>query len=122
MEPYADVLARAPLGPRDFVVITTHNHDHDRDILARALATDAAYVGMIGSTRKVKKAMSALRVAGVDDATIARAHAPIGLDIAAETPDEIAVSIVAELIRHRRAATSQKQTRGAPVAALSEST
>jgi xanthine dehydrogenase accessory factor len=122
VEPYADVLARAPLGPRDFVVITTHNHDHDRDILARALATDAAYVGMIGSTRKVKKAMSALRVAGVDDATIARAHAPIGLDIAAETPDEIAVSIVAELIRHRRAATSQKQTRGAPVAALSEST
>lgn len=120
VEPHGDVLARTPLSPRDFVVISTHNHDHDREILGRALLTEAAYVGMIGSTQKVKKAARALRIAGLDDATIARARAPIGLDISAETPDELAVSIVAELIRHRRAATSKKQTRGAPVDHLAD--
>jgi xanthine dehydrogenase accessory factor len=120
VEPHGDVLARTALSPRDLVVITTHNHDHDREILGRVLPTAASYVGMIGSTQKVKKAVRALRIAGLDEALIARAHAPIGLDISAETPDEIAVSIVAELIRHRRAATSQKQTRGAPVDHLAE--
>ncbi|MCB9786878.1 MAG: XdhC family protein [Deltaproteobacteria bacterium] len=120
VEPHGDVLERLELGPRDLVVITTHNHDHDREILGCALRTEAGYVGMIGSVRKVHKALAALRVEGLDDATLARAHTPIGLDICAETPDEIAVSIVGELIRHRRAASSLKKTRGAPVEHRSE--
>ena len=104
------------LGPRDYVVIATHNHDFDREILGAALRTDAGYVGMIGSTRKVAKVMKQLRLEGLDATKLDRTHAPIGLDILAETPEEIAVSIVGELIRHRRRATSSKSTRGAEVA------
>jgi xanthine dehydrogenase accessory factor len=63
--------------------------------------------------------MKQLRLEGLDEQVLARAHAPIGLDILAETPEEIAVSIVGELIRHRRQLTSSKTTRGAQVNHLS---
>ena len=120
VEPHGDFLARFAARSTDYVVITTHNHDHDREILGRCAPTAAGYVGMIGSTRKVHKALKQLRIEGLDEATLARAHAPIGLDILAETPEEIGVAIVGELIRHRRAERSRKQTRGAPVRLLAE--
>lgn len=120
VQPHGDVLPNLDLGPRDLVVIATHNHDHDREILGSVLRTAAGYVGMIGSTRKCEKTRKALRLEGLSDEVLARAHAPIGLDIFAETPEEIAVSIVGELVRHRRAATSKKKTRGAPVRLLSD--
>ena len=118
VSPHGDVMDELALRPRDFAVIATHNHDHDREILSAVLRTDAGYVGMIGSTRKVEKVMKQLRLEGLDDAQLERAHAPIGLDILAETPEEIAVAIVGELIRHRRRQTTQKTTRGAEVANL----
>lgn len=119
LTPHIDAMVDLDLKPRDYVVIATHNHDFDREILCATLPTNAGYVGMIGSSRKVDKTMKQLRLEGLDEQTIARAHAPIGLDILAETPEEIAVSIVGELIRHRRQATSSKTTRGALVTHLS---
>lgn len=122
VEPHQDVLAGFAFRASDHVVITTHNHDHDREVLERCLRADPApgYVGMIGSTRKVDKTLTQLRVAGVPEDALTRVHAPIGLDILAETPAEIAVSIVGELVRHRREPETRKKTRGAPVRRLAD--
>ncbi len=87
--------------PNDFLVIMTRGHMHDQTVLEQALDTPARYVGMIGSRRKRDALYEVLRKKGVTDAAIARCHCPIGLSIKAQTPEEIAVSIVAELIQCR---------------------
>ena len=84
-----------------FIVIVTRGHLHDRTVLAQALKTHAGYIGMIGSRRKCGLIFDDLRRTGFTDADIARVHAPIGLPIAAETPEEIGISIVAEMIQSR---------------------
>jgi len=84
-----------------FVVIVTRGHEHDKTVLAQILKTKACYVGMIGSRRKREAIYRALLTEGFTDEDLRRVHCPIGLEIGAETPEEIAVSIVAELIRHR---------------------
>ena len=76
---------------------------HDKTVLAEALRTPAAYVGMIGSRRKREIIFQALREEGFSQQDLDRVHSPIGLDIAAETPAELAVSIVGELIQVRAA-------------------
>lgn len=83
------------------IVIVTRGHSHDKTVLAQALKTDAGYVGMIGSRRKRDIIYQKLLAESFQQADIDRVHCPIGLDIGAETPEEIAVSILAELIRHR---------------------
>jgi len=88
----------------DFVVILTRGHLHDQNVLARALATKAGYIGMIGSRKKRRTIYAKLRDQGVSQDAIDRVHSPIGLSIGAETPEEIAVSIVAELIAVRSGA------------------
>lgn len=90
-----------PIGPGASVVIVTRGHVHDADVLAQALRTQAGYIGMIGSRRKRDSIYQLLRGQGFGDADFARVHCPVGLDIGAETPEEIAVSIVAELIQNR---------------------
>jgi xanthine dehydrogenase accessory factor len=87
--------------PNDYLVIITRGHLHDLNVLHQALRTPAEYLGMIGSRRKREVIFKKLREWGVSDSDIARVHSPIGLDIGAETPEEIAVSIVAELIAFR---------------------
>lgn len=89
--------------PNDFLVIMTRGHMHDRTVLEQALKTPARYVGMIGSRRKRDALYDVLRQRGVTEGAIARCHCPIGLSIQAQTPEEIAVSIVAELIQCRAA-------------------
>lgn len=84
-----------------FIVIFTRGHHHDRAVLAQALKTDAAYIGMIGSKRKRDAIYSSLMGDGFVRADLERVHSPIGLAIKAETPEEIGVSIVAELIQER---------------------
>jgi xanthine dehydrogenase accessory factor len=84
-----------------FVVIFTRGHHHDHTVLAQALRTQAAYIGMIGSRRKRDLIYTALEKEGFTKTDIAKVHSPIGLAIEAETPEEIAVSIVAELIQER---------------------
>lgn len=81
-----------------YVVIVTRGHLHDRVVLAQALKTRARYIGMIGSRRKRDSIYAALRQDGFTDRDIQRVHSPIGVPIKTETPEEIAVSIVAELI------------------------
>ena len=87
--------------PASYIAIITRGHIHDRDVLEAALQKKPAYIGMIGSMRKRNLIYQSLLEAGVSADRIAQIHSPIGLDIAAETPEEIAVSIVAELIHVR---------------------
>ncbi len=81
-----------------FVVIVTRGHLHDQEVLADALKTNAGYIGMIGSRRKRDQIYKNLLANGVCQTDLDRVYSPIGLDINAETPAEIAVSIAAELI------------------------
>lgn len=89
------------LPPRAFVVICTRGHAFDKEVLAQVLAQQAAYVGMIGSRRKKATIFKALEQEGVSRELLARVHSPIGLDIGAQTPAEIALSIAAELVAVR---------------------
>jgi xanthine dehydrogenase accessory factor len=84
-----------------YVVIVTRGHLHDRTVLAEALRTPAGYIGMIGSRRKTKLILDGLLKEGFTASDLARVYAPIGIDIGGETPQEIAVSIVAEMISVR---------------------
>jgi len=84
-----------------YVVILTRGHLHDKTVLEQALETDAGYIGMIGSRRKRDLIYQELLTKGFSKDELERVHAPIGLAIGAETPEEIAVSIVAELIQAR---------------------
>src|SRR5262249_11385895 len=97
------LLAAAHPDAASAVVIVTRGHRSDLDALRVALETAAGYIGMIGSTSKVRNIFRALLKAGLTDEQLARVHAPIGLDLGAETPDEIALSIAAELLAWRRA-------------------
>ncbi len=85
-----------------YIVIVTRGHRDDMRILRWAVQTRAHYVGMIGSKRKVIEIFKALRQEGLPEQLFERVHAPIGLDIGATTPEEIAVAITAELIAIRR--------------------
>ena len=98
---FADCFNGLSIGPDSLIVIVTRGHVHDQTVLAQALATDAGYVGMIGSRKKRDAIYQNLREQGISQAAIDRVHCPIGLDIGADTPEEIAVSIVAELIQKR---------------------
>jgi len=104
---YADCFAGLHTGPEAFVVIVTRGHAHDAEVLAQALATRAGYIGMIGSRRKRDAVYERLRGQGFTDADLARVRCPIGLGIGAETPEEIAVSINAELVQARAGKTQQ---------------
>lgn len=99
--PFENVMAELAVDPFSYVVIVTRGHLHDKTVLTQALRTDARYIGMIGSRRKRNLVYRALKEEGFTEADLARVHAPVGLDIGAETPAEIAVSIVAELIMVR---------------------
>jgi len=85
-----------------YVVIVTRGHTHDLDALRSLAARDLRYLGLIGSKAKVKRIYDALLAEGMPSECLQRVHAPVGLDIGAVSPEEIAVSILAELIAVRR--------------------
>jgi xanthine dehydrogenase accessory factor len=95
-------LARFAVGPEDAVVIATRGHRYDAIILDRVARLPAGYVGLLGSRRKQAVITKALTTAGVPRGALARVRVPVGLDIGAVTPEEIAVSVVAELVAWRR--------------------
>jgi xanthine dehydrogenase accessory factor len=101
IDDFTAALRGIPVDPDSYLVILTRGHHHDQTVLRQALGTDAGYIGMIGSRRKRDAIYAALRDEGFTDADFARVHCPIGVGIQAETPAEIAVSIVAELIAAR---------------------
>jgi xanthine dehydrogenase accessory factor len=95
-------LHRADLPSNSYVVVVTRGHRHDLDALRALAARDLRYLGLIGSKAKVKRVFDALVEESMPVECLSRVYAPIGLDIGAVTPEEIAVSILAELIAVRR--------------------
>jgi xanthine dehydrogenase accessory factor len=95
-------LLAAPPGPQDAVVISDHDAPWVDEVLRIALASESSYVAMLGSRRHAPEAVRRLRDAGVPARHIARLRSPAGLDIGSRTPEEIALSIVAELLAVER--------------------
>ncbi len=97
---FRDPFADTPLGPSDHVILVTRGHSFDYECLVRLLRMPAppAYIGMIGSRRRVRATHEQLAREGFSTAEMKRVRAPVGLDLGGQTPAEIAVSVVAEVI------------------------
>jgi xanthine dehydrogenase accessory factor len=108
---FDDAFAKIQPNASSYLVIVTRGHKEDMRVLAWAVRTAARYVGMIGSKRKVLSVYKALEQEGYRAEELERVFAPLGLDIGALSPEEIAVSIVAELIAVRRNAESASHKR-----------
>ncbi|MDA0313367.1 MAG: XdhC family protein, partial [Gemmatimonadetes bacterium] len=102
-DPFVDV----PLHARSHILLVTRGHKYDYACLVRALRADPApaYIGMIGSRRRVRATYVQLLEDGIERAQLDRIYAPVGLDVGAETPEEIAVAVAAELVLVRRGGT-----------------
>ena len=99
---FAEVLGELPIDANTYIVTVTRGHKHDEISLRQVAGSEAAYVGMIGSKRRVAAVLQHLIDEGLNEEAVRRVHTPIGLDIGAETPEEIAVAIMAEVIQVRR--------------------
>lgn len=99
---FEEVLDGYPIDANTYIVCVTRGHRHDETSLRMVAESDAAYVGMIGSARRVRAVLQHIAEEGVAQEAIERVYTPIGLDIGAETPEEIAVSIMAEIVMVRR--------------------
>jgi len=99
---YEDISGNLNFNDNTYVVIQTRSHEIDRKILRKIIDSDAKYIGMIGSRRKVNLIFKSLREEGVSEDLLQKVRAPVGLDIGSETPPEIAVSIMAQIIMERR--------------------
>jgi xanthine dehydrogenase accessory factor len=103
-EEFTSSFPKLKIDKSSYIVIVTRGHQHDELVLEWAVGTPAKYIGMIGSQTKVKTIFSHLLAKGVSKEKLDRVHSPIGLAIGAQTPEEIAVSILAEIIKVRRLA------------------
>ena len=103
-------LRREPPGASDFAVVVTHDHGLDQRIVERLLPQPLRFHGMVGSVPKQRKFALRLKARGFDAEQIARLRSPLGLRIGAATPQEIAISIMAELVQVRRAAAPARLT------------
>jgi xanthine dehydrogenase accessory factor len=99
--PFHEARDRIAVTADTYIVILTHGHEHDEELLGLFAESDAAYIGMIGSAAKVARVFDSLVDKGIPRDRLDRVHAPIGLDIGSRTAAEIAVSIAAELIAVR---------------------
>ncbi|MGE5297372.1 MAG: XdhC family protein [Solirubrobacterales bacterium] len=102
VEEFDRVFDRLPVDEDSYLVIVTRGHQCDKVVLERALKTPARYIGMIGSKRKTLAILESLREEGCSQESLDRVYSPIGLSIGAVTAEEIALSIVAELVKIRR--------------------
>lgn len=98
---FARLSEQVTVTPEDYVVVMTRGHQADYEVLTQVLRSGAKYLGCIGSKRKLALCRERLLAAGFTDEEYARLHAPIGLAIGAQTPEEIAVSVAAEMIAVR---------------------
>src|ERR1019366_7779844 len=105
-EEYEEVFAKLPVNETSYVIIVTRGHRDDMRVLRWAVSTNARYIAMIGSKRKVINVIKELEKEGIAQESFARVFAPMGLEIGAVSPEEIAVSVVAEMIAVRRNADS----------------
>ena len=101
-EEFSTAFSKIKINKSSYIVIVTRNHQCDELVLELALKTAAKYIGMIGSKTKNKAIFSHLLAKGISQELLDKVHAPIGLEIHAQTPEEIAVSILAEVVKVRR--------------------
>ncbi|MEM2163173.1 MAG: XdhC/CoxI family protein [Candidatus Bathyarchaeia archaeon] len=101
---YKEILDRINVSQRDFVVIVYGEPEHDYLALEKMVRKKPFYIGLMGSKTKVNKLLERLKKEGVSDEELKSLHAPVGLDIGAQTPEEIAISILAEIIAEKRGA------------------
>ena len=99
---FGEELERFPINANSCIVLVSRGHLVDELSLRRVVERGAGYVGMIGSKRRTRTVLEHLAADGVDEQALARVFTPIGLDIGAETPEEIAVAVLAEIILVRR--------------------
>jgi xanthine dehydrogenase accessory factor len=107
---YKDVFSQLKTDSLSYIVIVTRGHAHDQAVLEWAVTTDSAYIGMIGSKTKTKRVYENLVENGISKESLNNVCAPIGLEINSETPEEIAVSIIAEVIKVKGARKSKKSS------------
>lgn len=112
--PPAELPAQITFGPQTYVAAVTRGLPVDEKLIPALLATDAAYIGLIGSRRRWALTRKALLAAGIAEASLARVHAPIGLELQAETPKEIAVSIMAQVVMIQRGGTGASMAAASP--------
>jgi xanthine dehydrogenase accessory factor len=110
-------LSRVALSPRDAVCILTHDVKFDVPAIEAALRSPVGYIGAMGSQKTHARRVERLRESGVSEEQLARISAPIGLDIGAKTPPEVALSIAAELVARRRQGARSSASRKRPSAA-----
>ena len=106
---YDAAIEKAVFTSRTYIVILTHKHSHDYEVLEKCLSKKYHYIGMIGSKAKVGKVLQQLRDHGVAEEIVAQIHSPVGIRIGANTPAEIAISILAEIIQVRSSANADAQ-------------
>jgi xanthine dehydrogenase accessory factor len=109
-ENYQQAIDALTITNNTYMVILTHKHTHDFEVLEQLIHRPFRYLGMIGSKTKVAKAFQQLRDKGISDGIINKIHSPIGISIGANTPAEIAISIAAELVAIRNNADVSKLT------------
>ena len=98
----AMVVPKLGISKNSYIIIACRGHLEDQQVLEQVIKKPAAYIGMLGSRKKTKTVFSNLKESGITQKMLEEIHAPIGLPIATETPEEIAVSIMAEIIDQRR--------------------
>jgi xanthine dehydrogenase accessory factor len=103
VDTWDQALAKLTVTDSSYLLIVTRGHDYDLTCLRFALKTPARYIGLMGSRRKIKLFYETLEKEGFNPALFHRVHAPVGIEIGSETPEEIAVSIAAQLIQVRKA-------------------
>jgi xanthine dehydrogenase accessory factor len=89
-------------GPESYVVIAGHDREFSQEALRMLLLSEAPYLGMMGSRRHTGHLLEELRAAGISDRSLARVHTPVGLDLGAQTPEEIALAAIAHIVAVRR--------------------
>jgi xanthine dehydrogenase accessory factor len=99
---FEEVFSNDPLDGDAYVVIATRGHEHDFQVLKKVLKTKAGYVGLVGSRKKKEALTKTLEEDGFTEKDIKRVLIPVGLSIGSVTPEEIAISIIAQVIQHRR--------------------
>lgn len=97
-KPFSQVVENFELDEQAAIIIVTRGHQYDLDCLRRVIDKPVGYIGMIGSRRKVKATLQVLEDEGISKELLGRVRAPIGLDLGGQSPGEIAVSIVAEMV------------------------
>ncbi len=118
VRPFADAIVSLALDRHCYLVSVTRGHAFDEVAVRAALRTDCGFIGMIGSRRRVRATLERIGESGVPKERLDEVHAPLGLDIGAETPEEIAVSIISEIVRERRTGARDDFTLGAKLGRL----